>query len=93
MIQKAPVMRLCVSCRKTYNRKDLLKITKDHQQGIMFNKGIGRSAYICKSKKCHSDSKIKKKLQKALKTFFKPEFTEILEKEISSFNYYPNKGI
>jgi predicted RNA-binding protein YlxR (DUF448 family) len=48
----------------------------------MFQKGMGRSAYICKSKKCYSDSKIKKKLQKALKTSLEPEFIDIFEKEI-----------
>ena len=90
MIQKNPVMRICISCRKTYNRKDLLKITKDHKKGIMFEKGMGRSAYICKSKKCYSDSKIKKKLQKALKTILEPEFIEIFEKEILTYNDYPN---
>ena len=93
MIHQTPVMRICISCRKTYDRKDLLKITKDHTRGIMFQKGMGRSAYICKSKKCHSDSKIKKKLQKALKTFIGPEFFEIFEKEITSYNDYPNQGI
>ena len=86
-------MRLCISCRKTFNRESLLKITKDHKQGIIFQKGMGRSAYICKSKKCYSDPKIKKKLQKALKTFFEPEFVDIFEKEIASFNDYSNKGI
>ena len=93
MIQRNPVMRICISCRKTYNRKNLFKITKDHNQGIMFHKGMGRLAYICKSKKCYSDSKIKKKLQKALKTFLEPEFFEIFEKEITSYNDYPNQGI
>ncbi len=93
MIQQIPVMRICISCRKTHDRKNLLKITKDHKKGIMFQKGMGRSAYICKSKKCFSDSKIKKKLQKALKTSLDPEFTEIFEKEITSFNDYSNKGI
>ena len=93
MIRKAPVMRICISCRKTYDRKNLLKITKDHKQGILFQEGMGRSAYICKSKKCCSDSKIKKKLQKALKTFLEPEFFDIFEKEIKSYNDYPNKGI
>ena len=93
MIQQKPILRLCISCRKTYDRKNLLKITKDHKQGIMFHKGMGRSAYICQSKNCYSDSKIKKKLQKALKTFLEPEFMEIFEKEIKSFNYYSNKGI
>ena len=93
MIQYNPVMRMCISCRKTYDRKNLLKITKDHKQGIMFQMGMGRSAYICKSKKCYSDSKIKKKLQKALKTFLESEFIEIFDKEIDSYNDYPKKGI
>ena len=93
MIHHAPVMRICISCRKTYDRKNLIKITKDHRQGITFQKGMGRSAYICKSIKCYSDSKIKKKLQKALKTFLEPEFIEFFEKEIKSYNDYPNKGI
>ena len=86
-------MRFCISCRKTYDRKNLLKITKDHKQGIIFHGGMGRSAYICQTNKCISDSKIKKKLQKALKTFLEPEFIEIIEKEITSYNDYPIKGI
>ena len=86
-------MRICISCRKTYDRKNLIKITKDYKQGIMLQKGMGRSAYICKSKKCFSDSKIKKKLQKALKTSLEPEFLDIFKKEITSFNEYSNKGI
>ena len=93
MTQQIPVLRVCISCRKTYDRKNLLKITKDYTQGIILQKGMGRSAYICKSKKCYSDSKIKKKLQKALKTSLKPEFLDIFEKEITSYNDYPKKGI
>ena len=86
MIRQNPVMRICISCRKTYDRKHLIKITKDHKQGMMFDKGIGRSAYICKSEQCYSDSKIKKKIQKALKKILEPEFIEIFEKEITSYN-------
>ena len=86
-------MRLCISCRKIHNRDNLLRITKDYKQGIMFQKGMGRSAYICKTKKCYSDSKIKKKLQKALKTFLESEFIDIFEKEIASYDDYSNKGI
>ena len=93
MIQHTPVMRICISCKKTYDRKDLFKITKDHKQGIMIQEGTGRSAYICKSNKCYSDSKIKKKLQKALKTSLEPEFLEIFAKEITSYINNPNKGI
>ena len=90
MKRQKPVMRTCISCRKIFDRNNLLKITNDYKQGIMFQKGMGRSAYICKSKKCYSDSKIKKKIQKALKTFLDPEFIEIFEKEVASYNDYPN---
>ena len=93
MTQEIPVLRICISCRKTYDRKHLIKITKDHKRGIMFQKGMGRSAYICKSTKCFSDSKIKKKLQKALKTFLEPDFIDIFEKKMQAINDYPNKGI
>ncbi len=93
MIKQSPVMRICISCRKTHDRKNLLKITKDHKQGIMLQKGMGRSAYICKSKKCYSDSKIRKKLQKALKSCLEPEFIDIFEKEIASYINNPIKRI
>ena len=93
MIRQTPVMRICISCRKTYDRKHLIKITKDHKQGIMFQKGMGRSAYICNSKKCYSDSKIKKKLQKSLKTDLGPDFLNIFEKVIASYDNFPNEGI
>jgi len=93
VILQNPVMRICISCKKTYDRKNLLKITKDHKLGIVFQKGMGRSAYICKTKKCCSDSKIKKKLQKSLKTFLGSEFIEIFEQEITTYNDFPNKGI
>ena len=85
MIQKSPVMRKCISCRITFNRKNLLKITDDHKLGIMLNQGMGRSAYICKSKKCYSDSKLIKKLQKALKRTLNPEFSNIFTREIANY--------
>ena len=85
MIQKSPVMRKCISCRTTFDRNNLMKITNDHKLGIMLNQGMGRSAYICKSKKCSTDSKIKKKLQKALKRTFDPNFFDIFEREIANY--------
>jgi len=89
VIQQTPVMRICISCRKTFDRENLLKVTKDNKLGIMFQKGMGRSAYICKSKKCYSDSKIKKKLQKALKTFLEPDFIDIFEKKLQAIMTIP----
>ena len=86
MIQKNPVMRRCISCRTTFDRNNLFKITNDHKLGIMLNQGMGRSAYICKSKKCCTDSKLQKKLQKALKSILNPDFFDIFKREIANYN-------
>ena len=85
MIKKSPVMRKCISCRITFDRNNLLKITKDHKLGVMLNKGMGRSAYICKSKKCYTDSKLQKKLQKALKSNLSSNFFDIFDREIANY--------
>ena len=85
MIQKSPVMRKCISCRSTFDRNNLLKITNDHKLGIMLNQGMGRSAYICKSKKCYTDSKLHKKLQKALKRNLSSNFFDVFDREIANY--------
>ena len=85
MIQKTAVMRKCISCKTTFDRKNLLKITNDPKLGIMLNQGMGRSAYICKSEKCYKDSKLQKKLQKALKSILNPNFFDIFEREIANY--------
>tara|TARA_B100000900_G_C20519820_1_gene691695 strand:+ start:984 stop:1241 length:258 start_codon:yes stop_codon:yes gene_type:complete len=84
-MHNSPVMRKCISCRTTFDRKNLLKITNDHKLGIRLNQGMGRSAYVCKSKKCSTDSKLKKKLQKALRSILNPDFFDILEREIANY--------
>ncbi len=86
MIKSKSVMRRCISCREIFNRNSLLKLTNDHQRGILINSGMGRSAYICKTKSCTTDSKIKKKLQKALKSSIDSTFYKIFEMEIENFN-------
>ena len=85
MIKKTSVMRKCISCRTTFDRNNLFKITNDHKLGIMLNQGMGRSAYICKSQKCYTDSKLQKKLQKALKSNLSSNFFDIFDREIANY--------
>tara|TARA_Y100001933_G_C18558105_1_gene380235 strand:- start:123 stop:383 length:261 start_codon:yes stop_codon:yes gene_type:complete len=79
------VMRRCISCRVVQDRLKLLKFTNDINLGLMINKGIGRSAYVCKTAKCSKHSKFKKNLQKSLKTTINPKFYEIIEMEIQNY--------
>tara|TARA_B100000073_G_C23713609_1_gene565118 strand:- start:114 stop:374 length:261 start_codon:yes stop_codon:yes gene_type:complete len=85
VINKNPVIRRCISCKQNFDRDSLIKVTKDHNLGFLINEGMGRSAYICKRQKCVSDSKIKKRIQKALKAHIDPKFYEIFEMEIQNY--------
>ena len=79
------IMRRCISCRVVQDRLKLLRFTNDFELGLMINKGIGRSAYVCKTKKCSKDPKFKKNLQKALKMTINPKFYEIIDMEIQNY--------
>ena len=63
----------------------MLKITHENKSGIFINSGIGRSAYICKTKKCAKDPKFKKNLQRALKTNFDNKFYEVFIIETQNY--------
>ena len=63
----------------------MLKITHENKSGIFINSGIGRSAYICKTKKCSKDPKLKKNLQRALKTNFDHKFYEVFIIEMQNY--------
>ena len=79
------IMRRCISCRVVQDRIKLLRFTNDFELGLMINKGIGRSAYVCKTKKCSKDPKFKKNLQKALKLTIDSKFYEIIDMEIQNY--------
>ena len=78
-------MRRCISCRVVQDRLKLLRFTNDFELGLMINKGIGRSAYVCKTRKCSKDPKFKKNLQKALKLTIDSKFYEIIDMEIQNY--------
>ncbi len=78
-------MRRCISCKATFNRENLLKITRDNNLGILINQGSGRSAYICKTATCFRDSKIKKKLQRALRSSIDQKIFKIIDLEMQNY--------
>ena len=85
MKKNSPILRRCIACKSLFDRKDLLKITRDKNLGVIINQGMGRSAYICKSESCSKDSKIKKKLQKALRFTIDSNLYECIEIEIQNY--------
>ena len=85
MKKKRSILRRCISCRKIFDRVKMLKITHESESGIFINSGIGRSAYLCKTKNCTQDPKIKKNLQRALKTNFDQKFYEVFIIETQNY--------
>ncbi|MCR4881098.1 MAG: YlxR family protein [bacterium] len=63
------IMRKCCACGKIADRKDFIRILRNHKTGEYIispdNKQFGRSIYICKCNECLK-SAIKKKRLKAL---------------------------
>ena len=85
MSQK-PVLRRCVSCRKVMDRQHFFKVTRDHQDGVILARGMGRSAYICPNKACLEEAWKRKRLQKALRCQVPHSIIEMLQKQLNHCN-------
>jgi len=83
--ERRSVLRRCISCKEIFDRVNLLRITHENESGIFINSGMGRSAYICKTKNCTQDPKLKKNLQRALKTNFDQKFYEVFIIETQNY--------
>ena len=62
-----PILRRCVACRQLLDRRQLWRVIRDYKDGVLLDKGMGRSAYLCPSKACLDEATRRKKLQKALR--------------------------
>ncbi len=78
-----PILRRCVSCRKLLDRQQLLKVTRDHKDGVVIQGGMGRSAYLCPNEDCFEDARRHKRLQKALRCQIPSRVIEVLQKHLN----------
>lgn len=75
------LIRQCISCRKQFPRRDLIRITKTREK-VIINPSryeLGRSAYVCKSTRCINLAIKEKKIAKMLRTSVK-SMEEIIPK-------------
>ena len=83
MSQK-PILRRCVACKKVLDRKFLLKVTRDFQNGVVLSGGVGRSAYLCPTKACFEEALKRKRLQKALRCDINSSILNMLQKQLNT---------
>ena len=64
-------MRMCVGCREMKEKRQLLRIVKNAEGQISFDrvgKAPGRGAYICRSAECLEKAVRQHQLERALET-------------------------
>ncbi|KZR81659.1 hypothetical protein PMIT1342_01000 [Prochlorococcus marinus str. MIT 1342] len=82
-MNQRPVLRRCVTCRQLLDRQQLWRVIRDHQEGVVLDEGMGRSAYICPSEACLEEALRRKRLQKALRCQVPNSVVEVLQKRLN----------
>jgi len=80
-------MRMCVGCREMKEKRSLLRIVKNAEGVISFDrvgKAPGRGAYICKARECLDKAMKQKQLERALETKIEAAVFEQLMEEIDA---------
>lgn len=80
-------MRMCVGCREMKEKRTLLRIVKNAEGAISFDrvgKAPGRGAYICKARECLDKAMKQKQLERALETKIEAAVFEQLMGEIDA---------
>ena len=77
-----PVLRRCVACRQLLDRRQFWRVIRDHQDGVLLDQGMGRSAYLCPNEDCLEEARRRKRLQKALRCQVPDAVLEALEKRL-----------
>tara|TARA_B100001175_G_C18961239_1_gene380707 strand:- start:148 stop:426 length:279 start_codon:yes stop_codon:yes gene_type:complete len=77
-----PVLRRCVACRQLLDRRQLWRVIRDHQDGVLLDQGMGRSAYLCPNEDCLEEARRRKRLQKALRCQVHDAVLEALDQRL-----------
>ena len=84
MNTKRPVLRRCVACRELLDRQQLWRVIRDPQDGVLLDRGMGRSAYLCPTEACLDEARRRKRLNKALRCQVPDIVITTLQERLSS---------
>ncbi len=83
MNDSRPVLRRCVACRQLLDRSLLWRVIRDHKDGVLLDRGMGRSAYLCPTEACLDEARRRKRLNKALRCQVPDSVVEVLQERLS----------
>ncbi len=78
-----PVVRRCVSCACLKDRTRMLRLVRLASGGLGLGQGFGRSAYVCRSRRCLQDARRRKRIQKSLRMPNHPAIDATLAAELA----------
>ena len=84
MKTQRPVLRRCVACRELLDRQQLWRVIRDPQDGVLLDRGMGRSAYLCPTEACLDEARRRKRLNKALRCQVPDTVITTLQERLSS---------
>ena len=84
MNNQRPVLRRCVACRELLDRQQLWRVIRDPQDGVLLDRGMGRSAYLCPTEACLDEARRRKRLNKALRCQVPDIVITTLQERLSS---------
>ena len=85
-MKKIP-MRKCVGCQEMKGKKEMIRILKTEQEGIILDatgRKNGRGAYICRSGECLEKAIKNRGVERSLKMSIPQEVYDSLKKEIET---------
>ncbi len=88
-MNQRPILRRCITCRKLLDRKLFWRVIRDHKDGVVLDKGMGRSAYLCPREDCLKEAHRRKRLQKALRCQVPKSVVEVLQERLKTPLIHP----
>ena len=66
------------------DRQQLWRVIRDPQDGVLLDRGMGRSAYLCPTEACLDEARRRKRLNKALRCQVPDTVITTLQERLSS---------
>jgi uncharacterized protein len=79
-----PVLRRCVACRSLRDRRELWRVVRQAEGGVVLDQGMGRSAYLCPQLSCLEEARKRRRLQRALRCPLDERLLDVLMQRLSN---------
>lgn len=78
-----PNYRRCVACRQVAPKQRFWRVVRDYSSHqVQLDRGMGRSAYLCRNAECLKAAQKKNRLGRSLKAAIPEEVYQTLEQRI-----------